>query len=116
MAQTFLYGKHTQGLEPTLLHPNEMPDGALVNGTIALRRGLPRMAIHIIFSKRELYRRHGQDINFLGVVIGRGWQDSQDAQRAPGLDDGPYGSSARGAGRHHECRCGGHKAIIPSIS
>ena len=32
MAQTFLYGKHTQGLEPTLLHPNEMLDGVLVNG------------------------------------------------------------------------------------
>ena len=64
MAQTFLYGKHTQGLEPTLLHPNEMLDGALVNGTIALQRGLPRMAIH--FMVRELYRRHGQDMNFLG--------------------------------------------------
>ena len=32
MAQTFLYGKHVQGIEPTLLHPNEMLDGALVNG------------------------------------------------------------------------------------
>jgi glycine reductase len=26
---------------------------------------------------QELYRRHGVDLNFLGVVIGRGWQDSQ---------------------------------------
>src|SRR6266581_3525143 len=32
MAQTFLYGKQAQGLEPTLLHPNEMLDGALVIG------------------------------------------------------------------------------------
>ena len=32
MAQTFLYAMHTQGLEPTILHPNEMLDGALVNG------------------------------------------------------------------------------------
>src|SRR5262249_49848355 len=29
------------------------------------------------FMVRELYRRHGHDVNFLGVVIGRGWQDSQ---------------------------------------
>ena len=26
---------------------------------------------------RELYRRHGDDLNFLGVVVGRGWQDTQ---------------------------------------
>ena len=77
MAQTFLYGRHTQGLEPTLLHPNEMLDGALVSGNYRQ----PGRSITYGHSRndvvRELYRRHGRDLNFLGVVIGRGWQDTQ---------------------------------------
>jgi glycine reductase complex component B subunit alpha and beta len=77
MAQTFLYGMHTQGMEPTILHPNEMLDGALVNGNYrAPGRGIT--AAHCDNSiVRELYRRHGDDLNFLGVVVGRGWQDTQ---------------------------------------
>ena len=63
-------------VEPTILHPNEMLDGALVNGNYRQ----PGRAITYAHSHnsmvRELYRRHG-DLNFLGVVIGRGWQDSQ---------------------------------------
>ena len=77
LAQTFLYGRHTQGLEPTLLHPNEMLDGALVSGNYRQ----PGRSITYGHSRndvvRELYRRHGRDLNFLGVVIGRGWQDTQ---------------------------------------
>jgi glycine reductase len=77
MAQTFLYGMPTQGLEPTLLHPNEMLDGALVNGNYrAPGRGIT--TAHCDNSVvRELYRRHGDELNFLGVVVGRGWQDTQ---------------------------------------
>ena len=77
LAQTFLYGRHTQGLEPTLLHPNEMLDGALVSGNYRQ----PGRSITYGHSRNdivhELYRRHGRDLNFLGVVIGRGWQDTQ---------------------------------------
>ena len=77
MAQTFLYGKHTQGLEPTLVHPNEMLDGALVNGNYRAPARAATYGHTHNFMVRELYRRHGQDVNFLGVVLGRGWQDSQ---------------------------------------
>ena len=77
LAQTFLYGRHTQGLEPTLLHPNELLDGALVSGNYRQ----PGRSITYGHSRndivRELYGRHGRDLNFLGVVIGRGWQDTQ---------------------------------------
>jgi glycine reductase complex component B subunit alpha and beta len=77
MAQTFLYGQQTQGLEPTILHPNEMLDGALVNGNYrAPGRGVTSAHCEN-YLVRELYRRHGRDLNFLGVVIGRGWQDTQ---------------------------------------
>jgi glycine reductase len=77
MAQTFLYAKHTQGLEPTLLHPNEMLDGALVNGNYRQPGRGVTYGHTDNFVVRELYRRHGHDVNFLGVVIGRGWQDTQ---------------------------------------
>ena len=77
LARTFLYGRHTQGLEPTLLHPNEIMDGALVSGNYRQ----PGRSITYGHScndvVRELYRRHGRDLNFLGIVIGRGWQDTQ---------------------------------------
>jgi glycine reductase complex component B subunit alpha and beta len=77
MAQTFLYAKHMQGLEPTILHPNEMLDGALVNGNYrAPGRGIT-YAHCDNYMVRELYCRHGDEVNFLGVVIGRGWQDTQ---------------------------------------
>jgi glycine reductase len=77
MAQTFLYGQHTQGLEPTILHPNEMLDGALVNGNYRSPGRGVTYAHCDNYLVRELYSRHGQDLNFLGVVIGRGWQDTQ---------------------------------------
>src|SRR5262249_56434053 len=77
LAQSFLYGKHTQGLEPTVLHPNEMLDGALVNGNYRFPGRAVTYAHSTNFMVRELYRRHGDDLNFLGVVIGRGWQHSQ---------------------------------------
>jgi glycine reductase len=77
MAQTFLYGQHTQGLEPTIMHPNEMLDGALVNGNYRQPGRAITYGHTDNFVVRELYRRHGQDVNFLGVVIGRGWQDTQ---------------------------------------
>jgi glycine reductase complex component B subunit alpha and beta len=77
MAQTFLYGKHTQGLEPTILHPNEMLDGALVNGNYRQPGRAITYAHTDNYMVRELYRRHGTDLNFLGVVLGRGWQDTQ---------------------------------------
>jgi len=77
MAQTFLYGQHTQGLEPTVLHPNELLDGALVNGNYRQPGRAATYGHTHNFLLRELYRRHGHDVHFLGVVIGRGWQDAQ---------------------------------------
>jgi glycine reductase len=77
LAQTFFYGRPTQGLEPTILHPNEMLDGALVNGNYRQPGRAATYGHTDNFVVRELYRRHGEDANFLGVVIGRGWQDTQ---------------------------------------
>jgi sarcosine reductase len=64
MAQTFFYGKHTQGIEPTILHPNEMLDGALVNGNYRQPGRAISYAHTHNYMVRELYRRHGREVNF----------------------------------------------------
>ncbi len=62
-----LYGDNIRKLIPTLIHPNEILDGALAN---AYRGGVNET---YIFQQqpviKELYRRHGQDLCFVGVVL-----------------------------------------------
>lgn len=65
----FVYGESI-GWQPTLLHPNEMMDGAIyrpfntpgsVRTTIYHHQNNPLI--------NDLYRRHGKDLNFLGVLL-----------------------------------------------
>lgn len=62
--QFFYYGKSSINMLPTIVHPNEILDGAMIRryweGTYYLQNE------NVI---RELYRRHGKDIEFVGVVI-----------------------------------------------
>jgi sarcosine reductase len=67
---TYLYGVDAKKILPTLIHPNEVMDGAIVSGNCVSAcdkhttyHHLNNAVIH------ELYRRHGQDLNFIGVVI-----------------------------------------------
>jgi sarcosine reductase len=72
-AHTFLYGGDLDTLVPTLIHPNELIDGAVVSGNYLypcfktpthLRCNLP-VAEH-------LYAGHGRDHDFAGVILSRG--------------------------------------------
>lgn len=65
----FLYGEQV-GWQPTLLHPNELMDGAVYrpyNYVAATRTTIYDQQTNPLVS--ELYKRHGSDINFLGVLI-----------------------------------------------
>jgi glycine reductase len=66
---TFVYGVRISST-PTLLHPNEVLDGAIVNGDyhIAAYRS---STFHYQNDPliRELYRLHGKELNFVGVII-----------------------------------------------
>jgi glycine reductase complex component B subunit alpha and beta len=76
MTQTFLYGKELGDTLPTLVHPNELLDGAIVSGNY---KNEQKVSTYLHCNKplmRELYRRHGVDLNFVGIVIYRGHQDS----------------------------------------
>ncbi len=66
---TYLYGVKASST-PTLFHPNEMLDGAVVNGDYHIS-AYRSTTFHYQNNPivRELYRRHGQDLEFVGVVI-----------------------------------------------
>lgn len=71
-ANTYLYGKNVAELVPTLLHPNELLDGCLVSGNYvwpAFKVPSYLHANHPILL--DLYRRHGRDLNFKGVIFSR---------------------------------------------
>lgn len=64
-----LYGER-MGWQPTWLHPNEMMDGAVFSTFMDLANH--RDASYIYQNNpviKELYGRHGTDINFLGVLL-----------------------------------------------
>jgi glycine reductase len=78
MADTFLYGKEIHNLVPTIIHPNEVLDGAVVSGNYVYACYKNPTYLHqnnpIIW---ELQARHGKDLNFAGVIINRGHNYTQ---------------------------------------
>jgi|SRR5690554_3469661 len=67
---TYVYGVDAKRILPTLLSPTEVMDGAIVSGNCVSAcdknttyHHLNNPIIH------DLYRRHGKDINFVGVII-----------------------------------------------
>jgi glycine reductase len=76
-SNTLLYGLPIYDIVPTLLEPNEMLDGAVVGGNIAWPAFKIPTWIHangpILL---ELYRRHGVDLNFKGIIFARSHQPS----------------------------------------
>ncbi len=71
-ANTLLYGVPIDDIVPTLLHPNEMLDGAVVSGNYvwpAFKVPTYSHVNHPILL--ELYRLHGLELNFRGVIFCR---------------------------------------------
>jgi sarcosine reductase len=78
MADTFLYGHDIHNLVPTLIHPNEVLDGAIVCGVYVY--GCYKNATYLHQNNPiiwELQRRHGVDVDFVGVIINRGHNYTQ---------------------------------------
>ncbi len=71
-ANTLLYGAPIYDIVPTLLEPNEMLDGCVVGGNLAWPTFKVPSYIHANHPiLLELYRRHGVDLNFAGVIFCR---------------------------------------------
>ncbi|HHU06723.1 MAG TPA: glycine reductase, partial [Clostridiaceae bacterium] len=66
----YLYGVDCKKIHPTLLHPNEIMDSALVSGNCVTASDKNTTYDHqnnpVI---AELYSRHGVDLNFVGVIL-----------------------------------------------
>lgn len=67
---TYVYGVDAKRILPTLISPTEVMDGAIVSGNCVSAcdknttyHHLNNPVIH------DLYRRHGRDLNFVGVII-----------------------------------------------
>jgi glycine reductase len=72
-SRTFFYGKQLDDLMPTLVHPNEMLDGALVSGNSVGQSMKTPTWLHCNNPVvQELYQGHGRDWNFVGVILSRG--------------------------------------------
>lgn len=66
---TFLYGADMKHIIPTLIHPNEKMDGAMVSGNCVSACDKNTTWHHVNDPiVEELYSRHGQDLVFLGVI------------------------------------------------
>ena len=66
---TYLYANDLRPSLPTLIHPNEVLDGAMVSGNCvsACDKNTTWHHLHNPIVQ-ALYARHGKDINFLGMV------------------------------------------------
>jgi glycine reductase len=73
LIRPLLYGHHLgEDFVATYMHPNEILDGAIVSANY---RAQLKMSSHMHarnITLLELYRRHGVDLDFAGVIVKRG--------------------------------------------
>lgn len=70
LRNTFLYGKDVTTLLPTLLHPNEVLDGAIISGNYIIACQKNPTYLHLNNPViQELYARHGKTLDFAGVIV-----------------------------------------------
>ncbi|MBV8084748.1 MAG: hypothetical protein JO247_08025 [Chloroflexi bacterium] len=65
--EPLLYGDNCRRLLPTIIHPNEVLDGAVVRSYYQLNMltyGIQNNAVI-----HDLYARHGRELNFVGMVV-----------------------------------------------
>jgi len=67
---TYFYGRDTKKLVPTMVSPLEFMDGALVSGN-CVSPGSKTTTFHHLNNAviDELFRRHGKEFNFVGLVL-----------------------------------------------
>jgi len=84
-ARTFYYGEEISKTLPTYVHPAEFFDGAVVSGNYKSERKIPTSLHCANPFIAELLDRHGKTVNFLGVTLSRGYNDSFEQKKKMGL-------------------------------
>ncbi len=77
MVRTFLYGHELANVVPTLLHPNELLDGAIVGANYKTGTKTPTYFHTRHPSLEALYARHGRSLEFVGVIVARGHHENE---------------------------------------
>ena len=81
--EPLLYGNNCYGLLPTIVHPNELLDGAMINRNYEqMSNGETTYSIQNHAIIRELYARDGVDIDFVGVILENSSSNSVDKKRS----------------------------------
>jgi glycine reductase len=84
-ARTFYYGEEISKTLPTFIHPAEFFDGAVVSGNFKSERKIATSVHCDNPFVTELLGRHGKSLNFLGVILSRGYNDSFEQKKKQGL-------------------------------
>ena len=71
---------------PTVLHPNEVLDGAVTSQSPALNVQTYQIQNHAMI--KELYRRHGKDLCFAGVIVTTAPNNVPDIERVSSIAAG----------------------------
>lgn len=67
---TYYYGVDAKQIVPTLMYPTEIMDGAIISGNCVAPCDKVTTYHHLNNPVIEdLYKRHGKDINFVGVIL-----------------------------------------------
>ena len=74
------YGINVDSIVPTIIHPNEVLDGALTRPDRTY--GVETYVIQNHPIIRELYRRHGKELYFAGVIITIAYNNAPEYERA----------------------------------
>lgn len=71
LKEPFVYGDNPRRFFPTIFHPNEFMDGAMVSCTYDYSPGLKNFTYSILNNPviEGLYERHGTELSFVGVVV-----------------------------------------------
>lgn len=70
MNDTTFYGDNCASMLPTIVHPNEILDGALLfRDYHSTANSAPSFVIQNHPVILELMARHGKDLNFVGVIL-----------------------------------------------
>lgn len=70
MHDTYVYGVDAKQIVPTILYPTELMDGAIVSGNCVSACDKNTTYHHLNNPVvADMYKAHGKDINFVGVII-----------------------------------------------
>ena len=85
LVRTFYYGEEISRTLAAFVHPNEFFDGAVVSGNYKSERKTPTSLHCANPFIEELVRRHGKEVEFLGLILSKGYNDSFEQKKKMGL-------------------------------